>query len=152
LLPDKVKHQKLQHCIEGVFVLIGTQPASFKRRLFEFVWDARVGPVLLLNVGQKRLGFAFFCHRQPERSFAIRGHQFPVCSRCTGLLLGFFGFIVLALFNVQIPLFAGLIMLVPMAIDGTSQLTGLRESNNLLRLLTGFLFTFGFMSLVAVKL
>ena len=152
MLPDKVKHEKLQRCIEGVFVLIGANSVSVKRRLFEFVWDARAGPVLLLNVGQKRLGFAFFCHRQLERSFAIRGHQFPICSRCTGLLLGFFGFIALALINVQIPLFAGLIMLLPMAIDGASQLTGLRESNNLVRLLTGFLFTFGFMSIVAVRL
>lgn len=132
--------------------MIGTQPTSFKRRLFEFIWDARAGPVLLLNVGQKRFGLAFFCHRQPERSFTIRGHQFPICSRCTVLLLGFFGFISLVLLNLQIRLFAELVMLLPMAIDGTSQLTGLRESDNLLRLLTGFLFTFGFMSMVAVKL
>ena len=132
--------------------MIGANSVSIKRRLFEFVWDARAGPVLLLNVGQKRLGFAFFCHRQPERSFAIRGHPFPICSRCTGLLLGFFGFIALSLIDLQIPLFAGLMMLLPMAIDGASQLTGFIESNNLLRLLTGFLFTFGFVSTVTVKL
>ncbi|HKM60570.1 MAG TPA: DUF2085 domain-containing protein [Candidatus Bathyarchaeia archaeon] len=134
------------------FVLIGAQPTSVKRRIFEFIWDARAGPVLLLNIGEKRLGFAFFCHRRPERSFVIQGHTFPLCSRCTGLLLGFFGFISLALFNLQIPLFAAFMMLLLLAVDGTSQLTGLRESNNLLRLLTGVLFTFGFLSLVAVKL
>jgi uncharacterized membrane protein len=64
------------------------------------------------------------------------------------LLVGFFGFISLALLNLQIPLFAGIVMMVPMVIDGTSQLTGFGESNNMLRLLTGFLFTFGFLSLV----
>jgi len=128
--------------------LIGPQSAPVKRRIFEFIWDARAGPVLLLNVGKKQLGFAFFCHRRPERSLAILGHTFPICSRCTGLLVGFFGFISLALLNLQIPLFAGIVMMVPMVIDGTSQLTGFGESNNMLRLLTGFLFTFGFLSLV----
>ncbi|MDY3097688.1 DUF2085 domain-containing protein, partial [Methanobrevibacter sp.] len=24
------------------------------------------------------------CHRNPERSFFINGHQLPVCARCTG--------------------------------------------------------------------
>ncbi|MBQ3473297.1 MAG: DUF2085 domain-containing protein, partial [Methanobrevibacter sp.] len=24
------------------------------------------------------------CHRMHERSFFIKGHQFPVCARCTG--------------------------------------------------------------------
>jgi uncharacterized membrane protein len=36
----------------------------------------------------------------------------------------------------------------PMTADGISQLAGFRESNNGLRLLTGFMFTFGFMSML----
>jgi len=122
-----------------------------KRRIFEWIWDARAGPVLLLNFGDKRLGFAFFCHRQPERCFKIAGHNFLLCSRCTGLLMGFFGFFMLVFLNLQIPAFAGLILMLPMVLDGVSQFFSFRESNNLLRLLTGFLFTFGFMVLVAVK-
>lgn len=33
--------------------------------------------------------FSFVCHQIPERSFHIAGHQFAVCSRCTGLYSGF---------------------------------------------------------------
>src|SRR6266849_2679255 len=33
--------------------------------------------------------FSFVCHQIPERSFHIAGHQFGVCSRCTGLYSGF---------------------------------------------------------------
>ena len=33
--------------------------------------------------------FSFICHQIPERSFHVAGHQFAVCSRCTGLYAGF---------------------------------------------------------------
>src|SRR4030088_1899304 len=33
--------------------------------------------------------FGFVCHQIPERSFHLAGHQFAVCSRCTGLYMGF---------------------------------------------------------------
>ncbi len=33
--------------------------------------------------------FSFLCHQIPERSFHLAGHQFGVCSRCTGLYAGF---------------------------------------------------------------
>ena len=33
--------------------------------------------------------FSFVCHQIPERSFHLSGHQFGVCSRCTGLYTGF---------------------------------------------------------------
>src|SRR5439155_7629611 len=33
--------------------------------------------------------FSFVCHQIPERSFRLAGHQFAVCSRCTGLYTGF---------------------------------------------------------------
>jgi uncharacterized membrane protein len=34
-------------------------------------------------------GFSFLCHQLPDRSFHLAGHQFAVCSRCTGLYVGF---------------------------------------------------------------
>ena len=33
--------------------------------------------------------FSYVCHQIPERSFHLAGHQFAVCSRCTGLYMGF---------------------------------------------------------------
>ena len=33
--------------------------------------------------------FSFVCHQIPARSFHLAGHQFGVCSRCTGLYAGF---------------------------------------------------------------
>ena len=33
--------------------------------------------------------FSYVCHQIPERSFFIGGHPFAVCSRCTGIYVGF---------------------------------------------------------------
>ena len=30
------------------------------------------------------------CHQMPERSFFFKGYQFPVCARCTGMIVGYF--------------------------------------------------------------
>jgi len=62
--------------------------------------------------------------------------------------MGFSGFIWLALLHVQIPLIVVAMMMAPMIIDGVSQLFGFRESNNALRLFTGFMFTFGLIALL----
>ena len=32
---------------------------------------------------------SYVCHQIPARSFHLAGHQFGVCSRCTGLYAGF---------------------------------------------------------------
>lgn len=77
------------------------------------------------------------CHRRCERSFFVRGRQFGVCARCTGLLTG------LALSPLAVPLGAGLLVpaacaaTVLLGIDGGSQLAGWRVSTNRLRLWSG---------------
>ncbi len=54
-----------------------------------------VGAPLAVASGHPFLGltlyrsFSYVCHQIPERSFFIAGHQFAVCSRCTGLYFGF---------------------------------------------------------------
>ena len=56
---------------------------------------AIVGAPLALANGHATLagdiykGFSFLCHQLPDRSFHLAGHQFAVCSRCTGLYVGF---------------------------------------------------------------
>ena len=87
--------------------------------------------------------FKYLCHRRPERSFFYRGHQFPVCSRCTGLIIGaaFFGVyscIVPVHYNWNL-LYLCILLQLPYIIDGTTQYFGWRESNNMLRLVTGLL-------------
>ena len=32
----------------------------------------------------------YFCHRMPSRSLAYSGHELLVCSRCTGVIAGYF--------------------------------------------------------------
>lgn len=81
------------------------------------------------------------CHRKPERSFFIRGHQFPVCSRCTGCYISILCYIIYAYYfyidyNI-ILLIISILLILPMAMDGTTQLLNKRISNNTLRFITG---------------
>lgn len=85
----------------------------------------------------------FICHRKPERSFFIKGHQFPVCSRCTGFYISLIIYFIYAYYNfvnynLQLLIFAFLLLL-PAFIDGITQFYGIQESNNLRRLITGLL-------------
>jgi uncharacterized membrane protein len=85
----------------------------------------------------------FFCHRLPERSFFIKGHQFPVCARCTGFYTGLIIYLIANLFYKH-PydlgmLFISMLLMVPAAIDGITQYFGPRESTNNLRFITGFI-------------
>ncbi len=83
------------------------------------------------------------CHRIPERTFSYKGHYFPVCARCTGFYTGLAAYLIYKLFYTH-PydinmLVLSIILLIPTAVDGFSQLFGLRESNNTLRFITGFI-------------
>ena len=75
------------------------------------------------------------CHRIPERSFFFRGHQFPVCARCTYFIYAYFNYVD---YDLNLLILA-IILLVPAFLDGTTQLFNFRESNNILRLITGLL-------------
>ena len=85
----------------------------------------------------------FICHRKPERSFFIKGHQFPVCSRCTGFYIGLIIYFIYAYYNFvnyNLPLlFLALILLIPSFLDGITQFHNLQESNNTRRFITGLL-------------
>ena len=100
--------------------------------------------------------FDYLCHRIPERSFFIKNHQFPVCSRCTGYYISIFAYFVFAYFY-SIPyslnsFLIGILLNIPTGIDGLTQFLGYRESNNTLRLITGLLGGLGLaISLMAFK-
>ena len=87
--------------------------------------------------------FKYLCHRRPERSFFYRGHQFPVCSRCTGLIIGaalfaVYSFIVPVVYDWNL-LYVSVLLQLPYIIDGFTQYLAIRESNNTLRFITGLL-------------
>ena len=85
----------------------------------------------------------YICHRMPERSFFIKGHQFPVCARCTGFYTGLIVFLIWNYFfklnNDIATLLISMILMIPVAIDGITQYFGPRESTNTLRFITGFI-------------
>lgn len=87
--------------------------------------------------------FSHTCHQDPARSFFMFGQQLPVCARDTTIYLGMLigG---LALPFVQDtnsrripPLWIFVLAMVPIGLDGMTQLLGWRESTNLIRALTG---------------
>ena len=79
----------------------------------------------------------------PERSFHYKGHQFPVCARCTGFYAGLVVYLCVNLFYRHSydlnTLLISIILMIPVAVDGLTQYFGPRESTNNLRFITGFI-------------
>lgn len=84
------------------------------------------------------------CHQLPERSYTLFGHQVAYCQRdlaiYTTIFLSGLGFGALRRWLPPLPFRYYLPLILPMALDGLSQLFGLRESTWWLRTLTGSLF------------
>lgn len=88
--------------------------------------------------------FSNFCHQRPERSLFFFGEQVPVCTRDVAIYVAAF------ISSIAYPWFKPLcttkmpskwylvVFLLPTALDGGTQLLGLRESTNVLRFVTGF--------------
>lgn len=118
---------------------------------FECRWDRHIGPLLIIKVKRRSIGFAF-CHRQKDRCLNIFGHTSFLCARCTGIIIGFLPYLVISLFDISLPLFVSFAFMAPMIVDGISQYFNFRISNNMTRLVTGLLFTPGLLSLMGVRL
>jgi uncharacterized membrane protein len=93
------------------------------------------------------LGYHVFCAQTPSHSFYIAGHQVCLCERClaiySSLLLGGLLLTVLRDRGVRVPLLRWqwwVLAMIPMALDGGTQLFGWRESDLFLRVLTGMIF------------
>lgn len=84
-----------------------------------------------------RLGNRCGCHQREDRSFKIKGWQFPVCSRCTGILTGQIIGLIIYLVNLRIPLYLDILFLLIMFLDWFIQYKKIKESTNLRRFLTG---------------
>jgi uncharacterized membrane protein len=92
------------------------------------------------------LGFGL-CHQLPARSFIAGGHQLPVCARDTGIYMGFVVALALTALlergrrRTGMPpawlLGVGAAFVLAMAWDGVTSYAGLRETTNLIRLVTG---------------
>ena len=106
---------------------------------------------------QWRLLFRIMCHGRPERSLAIADVAMPICARCVGiyagLLAGLAAFWLIPYLRESVVRPFALAAVVPLAIDGLTQLAGLRESTNELRIATGIVagLAFGMWVLSAVE-
>ena len=96
----------------------------------------------------------YLCHQRPDRSFFYKGHQFPLCARCTGLVIGTIFYVT---YSFLIPihysyhlLLLSIVLHIPYIADGTTQYLGLRESNNTLRFVTGFIGAIGLIIMVRI--
>lgn len=86
------------------------------------------------------------CHQRADRSFFIKGSQFPVCARCTGAFCGY-SLGVVVFFFWQMPIWLALLSCLVMFADWLLQRINVLESTNLRRFITGLFCGFGLMNL-----
>jgi uncharacterized membrane protein len=93
--------------------------------------------------------YRFACDQIPSHSLHILGYQLCLCERCLAiysslLLMGILLIFVRKYRAIRaLPFWGWLLFMVPMALDGGTQFFGWRESDLLLRLITGALFGIG---------
>jgi uncharacterized membrane protein len=88
-----------------------------------------------------RIAFRLICHGIESRCLLLFGVRMPICARCTaiygGLILGSLLFRLSPAIQEKRARIVAAVGLLPMAIDGVTQLIRVRESTNLLRVETG---------------
>ncbi len=114
-------------------------------------WDTDIGPIVFLNIENKRFGFCF-CHRKKDRSIWFFGLEHFFCSRCMGILIGGSIGLVFVIFQYRIDLIWSVLLMLPLILDGFLQAFHYRESNNIIRLITGFMFGVGLQFFLAIFL
>jgi uncharacterized membrane protein len=117
------------------------------RRIINLEWSERIGPVLSTNLFGEKISLCL-CHRMTERSFKINNFVFPLCARCTGQIFGILPAMILFIFGFKLLIIVAFLLIIPMLIDGFTQMFLQRFSNNALRFVTGFFFSFGFLSIL----
>jgi uncharacterized membrane protein len=88
-----------------------------------------------------RMLFRLFCHGIERRCLTLFDVAMPICARCTGIYTGLLAGLAIFVFRPSITRrFAAVALAIAtaaLALDGLTQATGLRESTNTLRLITG---------------
>lgn len=120
---------------------------------FGAVCLAALGTPILAYFNQESLARPIFfalsriCGQIPSHSFYIEGHQTGLCVHCLAIYSSLFaGSLFFALSKKRlrgIPWWAMVLLALPLAYDGFSQMFGLRESTWEIRLVTGVLFGLG---------
>jgi uncharacterized membrane protein len=138
---DRLEDLLARHAFTGLAILFGA-----------LVFLSFLDPVLsyfgLDSIAKPLFNWMrIFCAQTPSHSFYIFGHQTCLCERCTAIYTSMF--LASCLFLLTRKRLAGIrwwgfaLLSIPMALDGFTQMFGLRESNWELRLLTGALFGLG---------
>jgi uncharacterized membrane protein len=87
------------------------------------------------------------CAQIPSHSFYIFGHQLGLCARNFSIYASMFiGCLIFVLTKKRmraIPWWLWILLMLPMGLDGTTQMLGLHESDWILRVVTGTLFGVG---------
>ena len=86
-----------------------------------------------------RVGRFLGCHQMYDRSFFIKGYQFPVCARCTGVIVAQILTIIAIIVGFRISSLYSILLLIPMAIDWSLQYFQVLISTNIRRLISGLL-------------
>nr|HET6903208.1 DUF2085 domain-containing protein [Ktedonobacteraceae bacterium] len=143
-----------KQAFEGAIQLSGEFLLKYWATIVTVVLGSIVGTALAipflsyfgLDAIAKPLFFSlhFVCAQVPSHSFYIFGHQLGLCERnfaiYASMFLGSFVFVMSKKRLPGLPWWLWILLLLPMAWDGITQMFGLRESTMELRLLTGCLF------------
>ena len=93
-----------------------------------------------------RFGRFFGCHQRPERSFFYKNMQFPVCARCTGVIIGQFLAIIFFLLQIRLNFLISILFCAIMFGDWLLQKLNILPSTNIRRLITGLLGGYGYIT------
>ena len=135
-----------------VLAFIGAIPAAILGASTLCAWAISLGASM-----QWRVLFRLMCHGRVERCLELFAVPMPICARCVGIyggmLVGIFAFWAVPLLRERVMRGFAIAAALPLAIDGLTQLSGLRESTNALRIATGVLagLAFGLWILSAVE-
>jgi uncharacterized membrane protein len=155
LLPAPTRHGSMQKPVRiiyrfGDFII--EQWATIITIILGVLISMAISVPFLFYFGLNTLAQPIFfalhaiCAQIPSHSFYVFGHQLGFCERnlsiYTAMFIGSLIFVLSKKRLPGIPWWVWLLMILPMAWDGFTQMFGLRESTWVLRVITGSLFGF----------